>query len=163
MLFWPSSPCAGPGDLQDTFHKDGYGDMHYWDVWHGGKPFEDYYNQKPRFCSEFGYQSFPSMETIKEFCPPEGRNVFSPTMEQHQKCYKGNGSIIAMFSQYFRMPQGFDNFLYLSQVQQALAMKMGVEYWRSLMPYCMGTVYWQLNDNWPVASWSSLEYSGVQW
>jgi beta-mannosidase len=81
-------------------------------------------------------------------------------MDHHQKCYKGSAPIISMFAKYFRMPEGFENFLYLSQVQQALAIKTGVEFWRSLRPSCMGAIYWQLNDNWPVASWSSLEYGG---
>ena len=134
--------------------------MHYWEVWHGGKDFDAYYAVKPRFCSEFGYQSFPSPETVRSYCPPEQRNVFSPIMDHHQKCVKGNAPIIGMFGKYFRMPESFEGFLYLSQVQQALAIKTGVEFWRTLKPRCMGTLFWQLNDNWPVASWASIEYGG---
>ncbi len=159
-IFWPSSPCGGPGNFNDGWHDDSCGDMHYWEVWHGRKDFSAYYSVKPRFCSEFGYQSFSSLETVKSYCPEDQLNVFSPVMDHHQKCNHGNAPIIGMFGKYFRMPETFEHFLYLSQVQQALAIKTGVEFWRSLKPRCMGTIYWQLNDNWPVASWSSLEYSG---
>ncbi len=160
FTFWASSPCGGPGNFDDGWHNDSCGDMHYWEVWHGSKPIEAYFNVTPRFCSEFGFQSFPSREVFDSFAKPEDANVFAPVMEHHQKCHKGNGNIIAMFEKYFRMPEGFDNYLYLSQVTQALAIKTGVEHWRHLMPVCMGTIYWQLNDNWPVASWSSIEYGG---
>ena len=159
-MFWPSSPCAGPGDFSDCWHDDKHGDMHYWSVWHGSKPFEGYYDVVPRFCSEFGYQSFPSLDTVKSYCPPDEFNVTAPVMEWHQRNSGGNQRINEMFARYFRLPVGFPSFLYLSQVQQALAIKIAVEHWRHLQPTCMGTIYWQLNDNWPVASWSSLEYSG---
>lgn len=158
--FWPSSPCAGPGDFSDGWHDDTKGDMHYWSVWHGGKGMEAYFAVKPRFCSEFGYQSFSSPEVAKAFCPSDHRNISSPTMELHQKNPAGNLKINEMFARYFRMPVGFDNTLWLSQLQQAMAIKLGVEFWRHQMPTCMGTIYWQLNDNWPVASWSSLEHGG---
>ena len=158
--FWPSSPCGGPNNFNDGWHDDSCGDMHYWEVWHGSRDFSAYYTVRPRFCSEFGYQSFPSLETVEKFCPPDQRNVFSPVMDHHQKCVRGNAPIIGMFGRYFRMPESFADFLYLSQVQQALAIKTGVEFWRTLKPRCMGTIYWQLNDNWPVASWSSIEYGG---
>ena len=158
--FWPSSPCAGPGSFADNWTDDSAGDMHYWQVWHSSKPIESYFDVIPRFCSEFGFQSFPSREIFDTFALPEDCNVFSSVMESHQKCAKGNVNIISMFAQYFKMPDGFDNFLYLSQVQQAFAVKTAVEYWRHLRPVCMGTLYWQLNDNWPVASWSSIEYGG---
>ena len=159
-MFWPSSPCAGPGDFSDCWHDDRHGDMHYWSVWHEGKPFEAYYDVLPRFCSEFGYQSFPSLDTVKGYCPEEEWNLTSPVMEWHQRNPGGNTRINEMFARYFRIPNGFPAFLYLSQVQQALAIKTAVEHWRHLQPTCMGTIYWQLNDNWPVASWASLEYSG---
>ena len=159
-IFWPSSPCGGPGNFNDGWHDDSVGDMHYWEVWHGDKDFSAYHRVKPRFCSEFGYQSFPALETVSTYAKKEDFNVFSPVMAHHQKCNKGNSPIIGMFGKYFRMPEGFDNFLYLSQVQQALAIKTGVEFWRSLRPHCMGAIYWQLNDNWPVASWASIEYGG---
>ncbi len=158
--FWPSSPCGGRGDYSDCWHDDSRGDMHYWSVWHEGKSFDAYYQVTPRFCSEFGYQSFPSMDTIRSYAPEEEFNVTAPVMEHHQKNNRGNSLITEMFTRLFRVPEGFDNFIYLSQVQQALAIRMAVEYWRTLRPTCMGTLYWQLNDNWPVCSWASLEYGG---
>jgi beta-mannosidase len=158
--FWPSSPCGGRGDYSDCWHDDKRGDMHYWSVWHEGKSFDAFYSIKPRFCSEFGYQSFPSMDTIRTYAPEDQFNVTAPVMEFHQRNPGGNSRIIEMFSRYFRTPEGFPNFVYLSQVQQGLAIKTAVEYWRSLRPLCMGTLFWQLNDNWPVCSWASVEYGG---
>ena len=158
--WWPSSPSAGPDDFSDCWHADGRGDMHFWSVWHEGKPFEAYFSVAPRFCSEFGYQSFPSEEGVASYCPEDQRNLTSPVMEHHQKNLRGNSIILENFSRYFRFPEGFANTLYMSQVQQAIAIKTAVAYWRSLRPVCMGALYWQLNDCWPVASWSSLEYSG---
>ncbi len=158
--WWPSSPSAGEGDYSDNWHNDSRGDMHYWSVWHGGKPFESYYDITPRFCSEFGFQSFPSLSTVASYADKDQQNITSPVMEHHQRHPRGNTVIISTLSRYFRFPEKFEHFLYLSQVQQALAMKTAVEYWRSKRPVCMGALYWQLNDNWPVASWSSIEYSG---
>ena len=158
--FWPSSPCGGRGDYSDCFHADNRGDMHYWEVWHGGKSFDSYYAVTPRFCSEFGYQSFPSLDTIRQYAPKSQFNVTAPVMEWHQRNVGGNSRITEMFSRYFRLPEGFANFVYLSQVQQALAIKTAVEHWRHLRPICLGTLYWQLNDNWPVCSWASLDYGG---
>lgn len=159
-MYWPSSPCAGPGDYSDNWHTDGNGDMHFWTVWHERKDFDAYHDIRPRFCSEFGYQSFPSLSEVKSFAPDDQLNLTSPIMEHHQRNDEGNSIIIEMFTRYFRMPSSFEKQLYLSQVQQALAIETAVSYWRSLTPYCMGTLYWQLNDVWPVSSWSSIEYSG---
>ncbi len=159
--FWPSSPSAGRGDYSDNWHDDRRGDMHYWSVWHEGKPFSAYHEVTPRFCSEFGYQSFPSLRTIRSYAEEEDLNATSPVMEHHQRHPRGNSAITEMFTRYFRVPEGFECFVYLSQVQQAIAIKTAVEYWRSLRPACMGTLFWQLNDNWPVASWSSIEYNGA--
>jgi len=159
-VFWPSSPSAGPGAVGDGWHDDTQGDMHYWEVWHGGRGFDAYRTVKPRFCSEFGFESFPSAETVDSFCPPEQRNLFSPVMDLHQKCASGSAPILTMFGSLFRMPSDFEKTLYLSQVQQAAAVSAGVEFWRSLKPRCMGTLFWQLNDNWPTVSWSAVEYSG---
>jgi beta-mannosidase len=159
-LFWPSSPCGGPGDYSDCWHDNKRGDMHSWEVWHESKPFERYLELTPRFCSEFGYQSFPSVEGIRTYAPPDQFNVTSPILEHHQRNVGGNTRITENMTRYFRFPEGFENFVYLSQVQQALAIKMGVEHFRSLRPLCMGAIYWQLNDLWPVCSWSSLEYGG---
>jgi len=158
--WWSSSPSAGEGDYSDCWHDDSKGDMHYWSVWHEGKPFEAYHEVTPRFCSEFGFQSFPSIEGIHKYAPLDQHNITSPVMEHHQKNDRGNSIIISTISRYFRFPESFEEILYLSRVQQAMAIKTAVEYWRSRRPICMGTLYWQLNDNWPVASWSSIEHDG---
>ncbi len=158
--WWPSSPSAGPNDFSDNWHADGRGDMHYWSVWHEKKSFDSYLTINPRFVSEFGYQSFPSLEEVKSYTPNDQLNFTSPVMEFHQRSAGGNSIILENFSRYFRFPEGLHAMLYLSQVQQALAIKTAIEYWRTLRPVCMGALYWQLNDVWPVASWSSLEYSG---
>ncbi len=158
--WWPSSPSAGPGDYTDNFHDDSKGDMHYWSVWHEGKDFESYYEVIPRFCSEFGFQSFPSFHIVKGFSDETNWNITSPIMEYHQRHPRGNSIILETMSRYFRIPDSFEKFLYLSQVQQALAVKTAVEYWRANRPRCMGILYWQLNDVWPVSSWSSIEYGG---
>ncbi len=158
--WWPSSPSAGEGDFSDNWHSDKRGDMHVWTVWHEGRSFEHYYSINPRFVSEFGYQSFPSLSAVASYADPKNWNLTSVEMEHHQKNPRGNSIIIENFSRYYRFPTRFEQMLYLSQVQQAVAMKMAIEYWRTTMPHCMGTLYWQLNDNWPVASWSSIEYSG---
>nr|WP_086938544.1 glycoside hydrolase family 2 protein [Thaumasiovibrio occultus] len=158
--FWASSPCNGELDFGDAWHDDNKGDMHFWDVWHSGKSFDAYHSIKPRFCSEFGYQSWPSLPTVKTFAEPQDWNVTSPTFEQHQKNGRGNSIMTEMFTRYFRFPSSFDNMLYLSQVQQALAIKTASEYWRANKPVCRGILYWQLNDCWPVSSWSSIEHNG---
>ncbi|HUX38498.1 MAG TPA: glycoside hydrolase family 2 protein [Rectinemataceae bacterium] len=158
--FWPSSPSAGPDDYSDNWHADTRGDMHYWTVWHEGKPFSAYLEVQPRFGSEFGFQSLPSYKTATTFAPAGELNVTSPAFEHHQRHPRGNSIIIDTMTRYFRMPKGFRETLWLSQVQQAMAIKTAVQYWRSLRDRCMGTLYWQLNDVWPAASWSSLEYDG---
>ncbi len=159
-IFWPSSPCSGPDDYGDNWHSDNSGDMHFWSVWHERKNFEAYMSIKPRFVSEFGYESFPSIECINSFAEEKDFNFTSPVMEYHQRSPSGNSIILENFSRYFRFPQGFENMIYLSQVQQALAIKTAVEWWHSLKPHCMGALIWQLNDVWPCPSWSSLEYDG---
>lgn len=158
--WWPSSPSAGPGDYSDNWHSDLAGDMHYWSVWHEGKPFDAYLDVGPRFCSEFGFQSLPSPAVATAFASGISANVTSPAMERHQRHPRGNELILSTMSRYFRMPSGFEATLYLSQVQQAMAIREAAEHWRSLAPRCMGILYWQLNDVWPCASWSSLEYGG---
>ncbi|WP_454849745.1 beta-mannosidase [Rhizobium binxianense] len=159
-LWWPSSPASGYLDFGDAWHADGSGDMHYWSVWHENKSFDNYRSVKPRFCSEFGFQSYTSLPVIRTYADAGDMNVASPVMELHQKNAGGNERIAGTMFRYFRFPKDFPNFVYLSQVQQGLAIKTAVEYWRSLKPHCMGTIYWQLNDTWPVASWSSLDYGG---
>lgn len=160
--FWPSSPSLGYMDFADGWHVDTRGDMHYWDVWHSAKPFEAYRTVNPRFASEFGFQSFTSMNVIESFTRPEDRNPSSPVMETHQRNEGGNARILETMCRYFRFPKNFEQMVFLSQVQQGLAIKTAIEYWRSTKPRCMGTLYWQINDTWPVASWSSLDYGG-QW
>ena len=159
-VFWPSSPAAGEGDFSDNWHDDSAGDMHYWNVWHEGKPFSAYYEVTPRFCSEFGFQSFPSVATVRSFAGEGQLNPTAPDVEHHQRHERGNTVILETMSRYFRMPFCFEAFVYLSQVQQAMAIGMAVTYWRSRRPVSMGALYWQLNDLWPVVSWSSIEYDG---
>ena len=158
--FWPSSPCLGPGNFGDGWKDDSSGDMHYWDVWFGGALFTKYYAIRPRFCSEFGFQSYPSIETALTYVTPDQLNPTAPDFFYHQKCPRGNKFILETMMVYFRYPKGVKAVHYLSQVQQAMAIRTGVEHFRHIMPRCMGSIYWQLNDNWPVASWSSIEYGG---
>ena len=160
--FWPSSPSMGYLDFSDGWHADTRGDTHYWDVWHSAKSFEAYRTVNPRFASEFGFQSFTSMNIIETFAEPRDRNPSSPVMENHQRNAGGNARILETMTRYFRFPRDFDQMVFLSQIQQGLAIKTAIEYWRSTKPRCMGTLFWQINDIWPVASWSSLDYGG-QW
>lgn len=157
-FYWSSSPSSGGGF--DNPRNPDIGDMHYWQVWHGEKPFTEYRHYYFRFCSEFGFQSFPSIKTIESFTLPEDRNIFSRIMETHQKNDDANGKILYYLSQNFLYPKDFDALIYTSQLLQAEAMKYGVEHWRRNRGRCMGALYWQLNDCWPVASWSSIDYFG---
>ena len=159
-VWWPSSPSPGPMDFGDAWHDDSKGDMHFWSVWHEGRDFDHYRDVSPRFCSEFGFQSYPSMDVIRKFADPKDFNIAAPVMESHQKNAGGNARIAETMFRYFRFPVDFENFVYLSQVQQGLAIKTAVTHWRSLKPHCMGTLIWQLNDTWPVCSWASLDHGG---
>ena len=159
-LFWPASPCNGLEDDMRGNVSSAHGDVHYWGVWHGGLPFRAFGEVHPRFCSEFGFQSYPSREVCDTFLPPGEAALESPVFNHHQKNGDGNRRIRETIDRYFRQPKDFDSLLYLSQVQQAMAIRKGVEMWRGEKPWCMGTLYWQLNDNWPVSSWSSLEFGG---
>lgn len=156
--YWPSSPSSDTpfenpnGQLQ--------GDAHYWDVWHGRKPFTAYRNQYPRFMSEFGFQALPPLETIRTFAPESEWNMTSYIMEQHQKNASGNALIVGQMLDTFRLPKDFESLVYLSMVLQAEGIRYGVEHWRRHTRRVSGTLYWQLNDCWPVASWSSLDYFG---
>ena len=157
-FYWPSSPssCGGfdnPGDE----HR---GDAHYWDVWHGNKPFTEYRKFSFRFLSEFGFQSFPCLATVKQFTEPEDRNIFSYVMEKHQRNGAANGKIMNYLEQTYLYPTDFDTMLYASQLLQADAIRYGVEHFRRIRGICMGSIYWQLNDCWPVASWASIDYYG---
>ncbi len=159
-FYLPSSPTSGGGfDDPDAKHR---GDVHYWDVWHQSKPFTDYRNHKFRFCSEYGFESFPSVKTVYSFTNDDARerNVFSRVMENHQKCKGGNTKILTYLANTYPYPNGLENLVYASQLVQASAIKYGVEHFRRIRGYCMGSIYWQLNDCWPVASWSSIDYYG---
>lgn len=158
--WWPSSPSPGVLEFGDAWHDDGAGDMHFWSVWHEGRDFDHYRDVAPRFCSEFGFQSYPSMEVIAGFAEPKDWNIASPVFESHQKNQGGNARIAETMFRYFRWPEKFADFVWLSQIQQGLAIKTAVSHWRSLKPHCMGTLYWQLGDTWPVCSWSSLDHGG---
>ena len=157
-FYWPSSPSSG-GSF-DMPWDENRGDCHYWDVWHGLKPFTDYRKHLFRYASEFGFQSFPCMATIESFTRPEDRNVFSYIMEKHQRNASANGKIAEYLSQTYLYPSSFDAFVYASQLLQAQAMQYGVEHWRRHRGRCMGTLVWQLNDCWPVTSWASIDYYG---
>jgi beta-mannosidase len=158
--WWPSSPSPGPMAFGDAWHDDSSGDMHFWSVWHEGRDFDHYRDVAPRFCSEFGFQSYPSLDVIRRFADPADFNIAAPVMESHQKNAGGNARIAETMFRYFRFPVDFPSFVYLSQIQQGLAIKTAVTQWRSLKPHCMGALYWQLNDTWPVCSWSSLDHGG---
>ncbi len=157
--FWPSSPLLKPGSYGE-WTGDKEGDMHFWDVWHKSQDFESYHTIRPRFCSEFGFQSFSSPEVARRFCPEDQINPTAPLFEHHQKNIGGNSRILETMTRYFRMPAGVEHTLWLSQLQQALAIKTAIESWRRHRPRCMGSIIWQLNDTWPVASWSSIEHGG---
>ncbi len=157
-FYWPSSPSSG-GKFVDPQDPD-RGDVHYWSVWHGGVPFTEYRKYFFRYLSEFGFQSFPCRQTIESFTRPDERNIFSRTMEMHQRNSGANGKILQYLSQTYLYPSSFDLLVYASQLLQADAIRYGVEHFRRNRndDRCMGAVYWQLNDIWPVASWSSVDY-----
>ena len=158
ISFVPSSPSSH-GKLKDPT-SERVGDCHYWQVWHGNRPFTEYRNHFFRFLSEFGFQSFPSMKTIEQFTLPEDRNPFSEVMELHQRNASANGKILNYLSQTYLYPSTMENLVYASQLLQAEAIKYGVEHLRRNRGRCMGTLYWQLNDCWPVASWASVDGYG---
>ena len=157
-FYWPSSPSSGGGAVDPG--DASRGDAHYWKVWHGKKAFTEYRKHFFRYVSEFGFQSFPCVETIESFTEPEDRNIFSYVMEKHQRNQTANSRIITYLSRSYLYPNGLDLLVYASQLLQAQAMQYGVEHWRRNRGQCMGAIIWQLNDCWPVASWSSLDYYG---
>mgnify|MGYP002230303268 CR=1 FL=1 len=157
--YWPSSPSSGGGfDDPDNPAK---GDTHYWEVWHGGVPFTTYRQKRFRFCSEYGFESFPSMKTIRTFAREEDMNCFARVMENHQKCRGGNGKILRYLADNYLYPAAFENLVYASQLLQADAIKYGVEHFRRQRGYCMGSTYWQFNDCWPVAPGPAWTASGA--
>lgn len=157
-FYWHSSPSSGGCfDNPDDANR---GDTHYWDVWHGQKPFTDYRKYFFRFCSEFGFQSFPCAKTVNSFTLEDDGNIFSRVMESHQKNDAANGKMLYYLSENLRYPKDLTHLLYASQVLQGMAIKYGVDHWRRNRGRCMGTLYWQINDDWPAPSWSSIDYFG---
>lgn len=157
-FYWHSSPSSGGCfDNPDDANR---GDTHYWDVWHGQKPFTDYRKYFFRFCSEFGFQSFPCAKTVNSFTLEDDRNIFSRVMESHQKNDAANGKMLYYLSENLRYPKDLTHLLYASQVLQGMSIKYGVDHWRRNRGRCMGTLYWQINDDWPAPSWSSIDYFG---
>jgi beta-mannosidase len=156
--YWPSSPSANWEEIPDNQQN---GDMHYWAVWHQQAPASDYTKQFPRFMTEYGFQSFPEMRTIRAYAHnPEDFDIRSTVMQAHQKNKGGNERILTYMLREYREPKDFASFVYLSQVQQAEIIKIGAEHLRRDRPRTMGSLYWQLNDCWPVASWASIDYYG---
>jgi beta-mannosidase len=156
--YWPSSASANTPF--EGANNQVQGDCHYWDVWHGRKPFTAYRTQYPRFMSEFGFQALPPLKTIATYADPADWNMTSYIMEHHQRSGSGNGLMIAQLTDTFRMPKDFPSLVYLSLILQAEGIRYGVEHWRRNRDRVSGTLIWQLNDCWPVASWASLDYFG---
>jgi len=156
--YWPSSPSADYEALSEHYQS---GDAHIWDVWHGRVPFSTYETHHPRFVTEYGFQSFPEMRSIEAFTEAEDRTgIFTPVMLVHQKNNEGNAIIHDYLLKDYSEPKDFASFLYVSQVLQAEGIKIGAEHFRRSRPEIMGSIFWQLNDCWPVASWSSIDYYG---
>ena len=158
VFYWPSSPSAGGSGRGIWDENDG--DSHFWETWHAGKPFEVYRQHYFRFCSEYGFESFPSVKTLADFCKKEELNAFSNTMMQHQRCRGGNEKIVSNIADKFIYPEKFEDLVYASQIIQGEAIKYGVEHFRRNRHRCKGSIYWQLNDCWPAISWSSIDYFG---
>jgi len=152
--YWSSSPSSGQGKVADYIN----GDAHYYGVWYGQKPFEDYNTNIARFMSEYGFESYPEITTIEKFALPEDYDIYSDVMKSHQRSSIGNKTIENYMQQEYNKPKDFESFLYVNQVLQANGIKIAIEAHRRAMPFCMGTLYWQINDVWPVASWSSTDY-----
>ncbi|MBP5505730.1 MAG: glycoside hydrolase family 2 protein [Bacteroidales bacterium] len=164
-VYWPSSPCAGPGDYQtDNWKEDTKGDMHLWSVSKFAGPLSDYYKVRPRFCSEIGHSSFPRYDLVVKYSSPGAANIWSPEFEHHVKEVtdgrRGNQIIMDRLRLHFYFPNRMEDLCYLSQVEQAMGLETCSQYWRTLEPNCMGVIYWQLNDIWPGTSWASVEYDG---
>ena len=155
--YWPSSPSS---NLIADAGAENIGDQHYWGVWHGEEPFEEYRKHTPRFSSEYGFQSFPMINTVNSYTLPEDHDIESPVMKAHQKHPRGNSLIKKYMDWYYPEPRDFESFLYMSQILQAEGIKVAAEHLISNMPWCMGSLYWQTNDCWPVASWSGIDYFG---
>ncbi|MBR4738607.1 MAG: hypothetical protein IK058_01245 [Bacteroidales bacterium] len=154
-----TSPLYGWGHPKCVTH----GDSHYWGVWWGEEPFEKYAEKTGRFMSEYGFQSYPLMSTIRQFCPEDQLHIDSPTLRSHQKHGRGREIIDKAMCQYYGLDSkslSLEDFCYVSQLLQAWGTGYGIFQHIKQQPHCMGTLYWQLNDCWPVASWSSIDYYG---
>jgi beta-mannosidase len=156
--YWPSSPSS---NLEAPAQDQDMGDVHYWDVWHGEQPFSAFTDQYPRFMSEYGFQSFPLMSSVERFTEPGDRELETPVMLAHQKNPRGNQLIRTYMQREYPEPLDFASFVYVSQVQQAEGMRIAAEHLRRIMPRSMGSLYWQIDDCWPVASWSGIDYYGT--
>jgi beta-mannosidase len=156
--YWHSSPSAGMGQLAS--YETTSGDMHYWGVWHGLNPLSDFRKYKARFMSEYGFQSFPEFNSVKKYTLPEDYSIESEVMASHQRSGIGNLRIRQYMEADYKIPADFEQFLYVGQLLQAEAIRLAIESHRAEMPYCMGSLYWQINDCWPVASWSGIDYYG---
>lgn len=154
--YWPSSPSIGWGKKESLTQ----GDSHYWGVWWGKEPFEIYEKKVGRFMSEYGFQGMPNIETLEKVIQKEDLNFTSDAFKNHQKHPIGFETINEYMNRDFRVPKSFEKYNYVSQILQAYGMKIAIEAHRLAKPYCMGTLYWQLNDCWPVTSWSTLDYYG---
>ncbi len=155
-FYWPSSPSSG-GGFNDS-GANNKGDSHYWDVWHGLKPFTEYYKYQFRFCSEYGFESIPSIKTVLTFAEEQDLNLMGPVMEAHQKCEAGSEKIMYYLAQMSHYPYDFKGLIYATQMVQADAVRLNVENMRRNRGICMGSLYWQVNDSNPVISWSSIDY-----
>ena len=154
--YWESSPSIGWGHEESLQH----GDSHYWGVWWGLEPFEIYNKKVGRFMSEYGFQGMPSMHTVESYTLPGDRTLNSSAIKNHQKHPTGFETIGHYMDEWYRKPKDFESYVYVSQLLQAEGIRIAIEAHRRAKPYCMGTLYWQLNDCWPVTSWSSIDYSG---
>ena len=155
-IYWSSSPSIGWGRKESLLQ----GDSHYWGVWWGKEPFEIYEKKVGRFMSEYGFQGMPNLETLKKVMDKEDLNFSSEAFKNHQKHPTGYETINEYMERDYVVPKDFENYLYVSQLLQARGMKTAIEAHRRAKSYCMGTLYWQFNDCWPVSSWSSLDYYG---
>ena len=156
--YWPSSPSIGWGRKESLSQ----GDSHYWGVWWGKEPFEKYREKVGRFMSEYGFQAMPSLQTLRYLSDGEPLSLTSKAVRHHQKHPTGYATIDEYMQRDFWVPADVEKYQYVSQLLQARGMKIAIEAHRLAKPYCMGSLYWQLNDCWPVTSWSSLDYLG-QW
>jgi len=155
--WWPASPHSPRGDFYD-YNNPQCGDAHCWDVWFGGKDFAAQRQWQHRFISEFGFQSFPSLQCIREFCPEEQMWLNSYIIDCHQRSPGGNGKILQHLLDWFAAPRDFAEFVYLSQLTQALCIHYAALHARNIHPRMQGLLFWQFNDLWPCASWSCVDY-----